>query len=77
MMRNNLIFNNTENKTIVPDETLKATTLLYLKEALRNEEFEECAQLIKTAKGFGAQQEEILWANQLSRSPIAYSTFSS
>ncbi len=39
--------------------TLKATALLYFKEALFKERYEECASLIQQAKEFGTQQSEI------------------
>ena len=42
-----------------PDQTLKATALLYLAEALEQEQFEEAAEIIRNAKRFGAQQAEI------------------
>ena len=38
---------------------VKLTALLYLKEALRKERYEECPQLILVAKEFGAQDREI------------------
>ena len=38
---------------------VKLTALLYLKEALRRERYEECAQFVQVAKEFGAQEREI------------------
>jgi hypothetical protein len=38
---------------------VKLTALVYLKEALLNERYEECFELIQTAKEFGAQRTEI------------------
>lgn len=58
-MRNNMVFTNQNEKPQAPDELLKTTTLLYLKEALVKQEFEQCAQLIKTAKRFGATDADV------------------
>ena len=58
-MRNNLVLPNENNKPKAPDELLKTTSLLYFKEALRNQQFEQCPTLIKTAKRFGAQNADI------------------
>jgi len=58
-MRNNLVYTNENNKPKAPDELLKTTSLLYFKEALRNQQFEQCPTLIKTAKRFGAQNADI------------------
>jgi len=57
-MRNNVVFTNT-NKPTAPDALLKTTSLLYFKEALRNQQYEQCAELIRSAKKFGARQSEI------------------
>jgi hypothetical protein len=38
---------------------VKLTALLYLKEALLHENYEECPELIQTAKEFGAREGEI------------------
>jgi len=38
---------------------VKLTALLYLREALRAERFEECDQFIRVAREFGAQEREI------------------
>lgn len=37
---------------------VKLTALLYLKEALRKERYEECSEFIRVAKEFGAQDRE-------------------
>ncbi len=58
-MKKNTVFKNEENKPIARDEVLKATVLLYFKEALLTERYEECAELIRIAKGFGAERSEI------------------
>ena len=41
------------------DELLKATALLYLKDALVKQEYESCAELLGSARNFGAEQGEI------------------
>ncbi len=48
-----------ENGPITSEEILKVTALLYLKEALRKEQYEDCPELIQTAKSFGARQSEV------------------
>ena len=58
-MRNSLVYQNENNKPKAPDELLKTTSLLYFKEALRDQRFEQCSTLIKTAKRFGAQNADI------------------
>ena len=58
-MRKNELFNNEKNKPFIPDEILKVTALIYLKEALQNEKYEECTELTKIAKRFGARTSEI------------------
>ena len=40
-------------------DPVKLTALLYLKEALRKERYEECAGFIRIAKEFGAQDREV------------------
>ena len=52
---NNLI----ENRQLNPDEVLKATSLIYLKDALLTQRYEDCAGLIRDARNFGARQGEI------------------
>lgn len=43
----------------VKKDPVKLTALLYLKEALKKERYEECAQFVQVAKEFGAQEREI------------------
>ena len=38
---------------------VKLTALLYLKDALRRERYEQCAQFVQVAKEFGAVDQEI------------------
>ena len=45
--------------TGVVKHPVKLTALLYLKEALRNEQYEICAEVIALAKEFGATASEI------------------
>ena len=40
-------------------EMLKTTALAYFKQALENQEFESCQELIGAAKKYGARQSEI------------------
>ena len=58
-MRNFLLPNEKQNKPLNHDQILKATALLYLKEALIKEEYEDCQGLIQNAKDFGAEAKEI------------------
>ncbi len=58
-MKRNVAVNNEENKPIARDGVLQATALLYFKEALLNERYEDCAELVRIAKGFGVQPSEI------------------
>ena len=58
-MGNNLVVEKGTSKPIVADALLKATSLLYLKDALEGERYEECQELIQNAKSFGATQREI------------------
>jgi hypothetical protein len=55
-MKENIVF---KNKPIARDEVLKATSLLYFKEALFNEEYEDCKELVRLAKRFGARKGDI------------------
>ena len=55
-----------KNNTAIPadlaitaDQLLKETAFIYLKEALVAQQYEDCAGLIRDAKGFGAEQNEI------------------
>ena len=58
-MKENAVFKNERNKLVARDEVLKATSLLYFKEALFNEEYEDCKELIRIAKRFGARHSDI------------------
>ena len=58
-MNNNAVADNQPNDLVVYDRVLKATSLLYFKDALLNQQYEDCAELIRTAKSFGAQPGEI------------------
>jgi len=58
-MNNNTAYRNTNQEPQAPDELLKVTALLYFKEALVKQEFEDCPSLIATAKRYGATQPEI------------------
>ena len=58
-MKNNLAFRLNGNIAINADAVLKETSLIYLKEALLAQQYEECAGLIRDAKSFGAEQSEI------------------
>jgi hypothetical protein len=53
-----ITFNN-ENGLYTGDQALRVTALLYLKEALVKERYEECPELIAAAKRFGATQRDI------------------
>ena len=55
---NNTTLNNAQ-QPIAADEVLKATALIYLREALEKEEYETCAEFIASAESFGAQRSEI------------------
>ena len=46
------------------NQTLKVTSLAYLKEALSHEAYEQCAEILKAAKDVGVVQEEIQKAIQ-------------
>ena len=43
----------------VRKDPVKLTALLYLREALRRERYEDCAQFVAVAKEFGAKEREI------------------
>ena len=58
-MKENIVYNNERNKPETPDEVLKVTSLIYLAEALFNEKYEDCGELIKIAKRFGARKGDI------------------
>jgi hypothetical protein len=55
----NLLFKSSQSQTPATNEILKSTALLYLEEALFKEQYEDCDELIQSAKGFGAQLYEI------------------
>ena len=57
-MKNNVIINN-KKITEKPCDLHKVITLLYLKDALCNEEYDGCLELIMKAREFGAHDEEI------------------
>jgi len=48
-----------EQKGILSDAVLKVTALVYLKDAIVLQQYENCPELVGYAKGFGAQQGEI------------------
>ena len=48
-----------EGNAILEDEVLKATALLYFKDALVKQEYETCAELAAVAREHGAAQSEI------------------
>ena len=47
------------NNQAIADNTLKATALLYLVEAIEQERYENCAELVQAAQELGAEQGEI------------------
>ena len=46
-------------RTYKSHHPLKLTALLYLKEAVRREQYEKCAEIVALAKEFGAAEFEI------------------
>ncbi|HOY08975.1 MAG TPA: hypothetical protein PLB05_02740 [Candidatus Omnitrophota bacterium] len=58
-MGNNTVVKNNETRTLNADNVLKVTALQYLKEALAQECYEECAELVRAAKQFGAHPDDI------------------
>lgn len=46
-------------RRIAPGHPLKLTSLLYLKEALLKERYEECPAIISLAKEYGASENQI------------------
>ena len=59
-MKNNLVFEKEAGHLAFADYTaLKLTSLLYLKEALQKEQYEDCAELIEKAREFGANTSDI------------------
>ena len=55
----NTTFQNANNKPAANDELLKITALLYFKEALVDQEYEQCPALIANAKRYGARRADI------------------
>lgn len=58
-MENNVLSRKKTNSFRLTDNVLKATALVYLKEALFRQKYEQCAELIRSAKEFGAGEEEV------------------
>ena len=58
-MRFNFTFNKDTQETNNDNQLLQTTALAYLQDALANERYEECAQLIRDAKTYGVQAREI------------------
>lgn len=58
-MGNNTVVENNETRILNADRVLKVTALQYLKEALCQERYEDCAELVRAAKLFGAQPDDI------------------
>jgi len=58
-MKENEVFKYEKNKPIARDEVLKVTSLLYFKDALFNEKYEDCRELVRIAKRFGARKTDI------------------
>ncbi len=56
-MENQLVIDNANGLTM--DAMLKKTALSYLCDALEKQLYEDCADLIESAKGFGASQAEV------------------
>jgi hypothetical protein len=55
-MKNTVV---SQNKQLAADEVLKATSLIYLRDALVKEQYEQCPELVKIAKDFGASLTEV------------------
>jgi len=56
-MRNEIALN--RDSVFATDKLLKTTSLIYLKEALTNQQYEDCSRLVTSARGYGARQSEI------------------
>jgi hypothetical protein len=52
-------YNKDNRRTIVKKHPIKLTALLYLKEALQRQRYEDCQELIGVAREFGAAEFEI------------------
>ena len=48
-----------EKRGVVKKHPIKLTALLYLRDALKKEQYEKCAELISVAREFGAHPHEI------------------
>lgn len=53
------LFKNIKKNRFQDREALKVTALDYLKDALVNEEYEQCSELIRLAKEFKASADEV------------------
>jgi hypothetical protein len=53
------LFNQTQIETDGLPQLIKTTSLQYLKDALVREDYEQCPELIQTAKNNGATKEEV------------------
>lgn len=58
-MRFNFTFNKENNETESQDQVLQVTALAYLQDALANERYEECSDLVKAARKYGALGRDI------------------
>ena len=58
-MRFNFTFNKGSNDTQGEDQVLQVTALAYLQDALAGERYEECSELIRSVKKYGATLAEI------------------
>ena len=56
-MENNVLVN--DDQALGANQLLKLTTLVYLKEALVNQKYETCQELIDTAKNLGVTSGDI------------------
>ena len=53
------LLNEEQKQETTADEVLQLTALLYFQEALLNEEYESCQELVDIARGFGVQSSDI------------------
>ncbi len=53
------LLNEEQSQAVTADEILQVTALLYFQEALLNEEYESCKELVDIAKNFGVSSSEI------------------
>lgn len=58
-MRLNSTINNGPDQSARADEVLKLTALVYFEDALTAQRYEDCPELIRAAKSFGATQADI------------------